>query len=407
LTIGCLLIPRFSLIAALGERREILAEPAALAPEPGWEQILGEVSGAAEAFGVRAGMGLSEALARCPRLALVPPDPGRAASEWERILRRLERIGAAVEPGEPGEAFFELDGLRGIWGPSAEGVLAKARAASGAPARLGGGPIRFCAFAAAGSSRVRARRPPVIGPAAAREFLASRPVGLLTGRLPAPLAERLRLVATLERLGVATLGELADLPRVAIADRFGRLGLTAHALAGGEDTPLRPRHPHEEIVQALGLPEGCYGEQLGRALELLVERLLADPRRRGRTLRALRIEATLAGGGSWQARATLRSPSAEGRRLLLVLEPKLQALPAPASALALRALELGPEGAEQPALAPSPSERRRELIAEAVRQTRAAAGRDALLRIVEVDPDSRVPERRAMLAPYPEAGDGR
>ena len=78
MTIGCLLIPRFSLIAAIGDRREMLTEPAALAPEPGGEQLIGEVSGAAEAFGVRPAMALSEALARCPRLMLIAPAPGRA-----------------------------------------------------------------------------------------------------------------------------------------------------------------------------------------------------------------------------------------------------------------------------------------------------------------------------------------
>jgi protein ImuB len=35
-----------------------------------------------------------------------------------------------------------------------------------------------------------------------------------------------------------------------------------------------------------------------------------------------------------------------------------------------------------------------------LRQTRAAAGPDAALRILAVDPDSRVPERRLALAPW-------
>jgi protein ImuB len=39
-----------------------------------------------------------------------------------------------------------------------------------------------------------------------------------------------------------------------------------------------------------------------------------------------------------------------------------------------------------------------------VRQARTAAGRDAVLRVVEVDPGSRVPERRALLTPFPEPG---
>ena len=74
------------------------------------EQAVGEASGPAEAFGIRPGMPLSEALGRCPQLVLQPPDPGRTASAWERILRRLEAIGAEVESNRAGEAFFAVDG---------------------------------------------------------------------------------------------------------------------------------------------------------------------------------------------------------------------------------------------------------------------------------------------------------
>lgn len=399
MSVGCVLIPRFSLLAALGDRREMLTEPSALAPDPGAEQAIGEVSGAAEAHGVRAGMALSEALARCPGLNLVPPDPSRASALWEESLRRLEAIGAEVEPARPGEAFFAIDGLCGLWGPEPEGVLAKAGRSIGAAVRLGGGPTRFCAYAAAMRARARRKRPTIVSPAMARSFLGPLPVSLLRERLPAPEREAGRLVETLERLGAASLGDLAGLPRVAVADRFGRLGLRAHDLASGADTPLRPRRSREEVVQSIGLPEAAYGTQLDRALELLVERLLADPGRRGRTIRALRLEARLAGGGSWRTDAPLRSATAAPERLMAALGPKLGGLPAPASALALRALELGPEGAEQPALLGSARERRRERLSEAVRQTRAAAGSDALLRVVEVEPHSRVPERRAMLMP--------
>jgi protein ImuB len=37
-----------------------------------------------------------------------------------------------------------------------------------------------------------------------------------------------------------------------------------------------------------------------------------------------------------------------------------------------------------------------------VRQARQAAGDEAALRILEVDPGSRIPERRALLAPFVE-----
>ena len=47
--IACVLIPRFGLVAAAAGRRELLTRPVALAPEPGGPQVVGEVSGAAEA----------------------------------------------------------------------------------------------------------------------------------------------------------------------------------------------------------------------------------------------------------------------------------------------------------------------------------------------------------------------
>jgi len=45
---------------------------------------------------------------------------------------------------------------------------------------------------------------------------------------------------------------------------------------------------------------------------------------------------------------------------------------------------------------------RRDSDAERVAQVRIVAGRDAALRAVCVDPDSRVPERRVVLAPVSE-----
>src|SRR5438309_2587011 len=120
--IVCVLFPRFPLVAALGDRRELIAEPVALAPEAGRRQVVGEVSPAAEAFGVVVGMRVGEALARCPELRLVPPDPDGVRSSWIRVLDSLERIGAAVESDREGEAFFAADGLRGVHG-GMEGVL--------------------------------------------------------------------------------------------------------------------------------------------------------------------------------------------------------------------------------------------------------------------------------------------
>src|SRR5258708_39687214 len=96
--IVCIHLPRFELVLAAGGARALVGRALAIAPLAGSEQRLGEVSGAAEAHGVRRGMALGEALARCPDLALVPADPVGGEESWESLLRSLDAIGAAVEP---------------------------------------------------------------------------------------------------------------------------------------------------------------------------------------------------------------------------------------------------------------------------------------------------------------------
>ncbi len=199
--VACVLIPRFELAVAAGGLEGLARRAVAIAPQSAAGTI-GEVSGAAQAFGVRSGMALSEALARCPSLELVAADPVAVAAAWERTLGALEGIGAGVDPQRPGLACFAIDGLRGLHHGSDELVLAAARRALDRPARLAAAPTRFCALAAALATRPR-RTTIVRGDA--RAHLAALPVALLRSR---PVTQP--LVETLERLGIATLGELGN-----------------------------------------------------------------------------------------------------------------------------------------------------------------------------------------------------
>src|SRR5215210_839379 len=283
--IVCVLYPRFELLAALGDRRALLSEPAAVAPEAGREQVVGEVSAPAEAYGVVRGMRLGEAMSRCPALRLVAPDPEGVRSLWHAVLDRLEEIGAEVESDHAGAAYFAAAGLHGIHGGELAGVLAAARRALGPGARLGAAPSRFASHAAALQVRPRrGRGSHVVAETAVRDFLAPLPVGLLRTR-----PELRALPEVFERLGIRTLGELAALPSRALAERFGHPGLLALDLSRGRDTPLAPRRPFDPVVERLDLPEAASGQQLERALELLIARVLArrergsgpDPARAG------------------------------------------------------------------------------------------------------------------------------
>jgi protein ImuB len=403
--IVCVLFPRFQLTVAAGNRKELLQAPVALAPEPGGVQQVGEVSIAAEAFGVQPGMRLGEALARCAWLTLVPQDPAGVVESWERLLVRLESIGAAVEPERPGLVCFDARGLLRLHGgrtlatgdrERVQGVLEAARRALRMPARYGVAPSRFAAVAAA--TRARVRRPMIVSGARkeAGSFLAPLPVALLRAR-PA-LAE---LPEALERLGIGTLGELAALAPGVLADRFGTAGLLAHELANGGDGALRPRPASEFLRESLELPEAASGVQLERGLGLLIDRLLARKERKGRTLRAVALSAVLVEqGGTWREQVVFREALADPVRMRLVLTPRLALMPAPAEQLRLAVERFGPPASDQRALLEDPAEARVARLREAIKQARAAAGPDAALRVLEVDPRSRFPERRAMLTPF-------
>jgi protein ImuB len=201
---------------------------------------------------------------------------------------------------------------------------------------------------------------------------------------------------------VRTLGELTKLGRAELADRFGTAGVLAHRLALGEDEPLRPRRLEEQLQETLGVGDASSGLALRRVLGVLVDRLLARPERRGRTLRAAILSARLDTGGGWRERVVFRQALCDPERIRLALSVRLQLLPAPASALRLTVARFGPPASEQGALLDQARAARAMRLREAIAQVRAVAGRDAALRAVCVDPDSRVPERRVVLTPVPE-----
>jgi protein ImuB len=403
--IVCVHFPRYELVLAAGGRSEVAQQALAgralaLAPAVGSEQRVGEVSGAAEASGVAKGMALGEALARCPELVLLSPDPVAVAEAWESTLCALESIGAAVAPARPGLAYFDARELRALNGSDAATLAAAGRtcrsASIGAP-RMGAAPTPFCALAAALAAR--SRRPLVIDERDARRWLAGQPVELLGYR-----ARTEPLLEPLQRLGVRTLGALARLGRDALADRFGAAGVDAHRLACGEDDALVPRRVQERLLETLEVGDASSGIALERVLGVLVDRLLARAERRGRTLRSLELYARLVSGGGWRERVVLREALSEPQRIRLALSPRLRLLPAPAAMLGLAVERFGPPAGEQRSFFDQKRRASRGVagdarLREALAQVRAAAGDDAALRVVCVDLDSRVPERRVVLAP--------
>ena len=158
--------------------------------------------------------------------------------------------------------------------------------------------------------------------------------------------------------------------------------------------------PGEALEECLELPEAGSGVGLERALGLLVDRLVARRERRGRTFRAVAISARLVAGGTWRTRVVFREALSDPVRMRLALGRRILELPAPAETLRLGVERFGPPAGDQRALLPDGAAARTARLREAIGQARAAAGPEAALRVLAVDPGSRVPERRAALTPF-------
>jgi protein ImuB len=390
--IACVVIPGFELRAALRRRPRLQLEPAALAPEPRTEAVVGPVTAAAEAAGVEPGMRLGEALATCPSLQLVDPDPAAAEEAWEQIVRRLEDAGFAVDSAAPGCAYFETRGVERLYS-GLEAALKRALQAVGPgwDARVGAANRRFAALAAANVAR--SGQVLVVSDEKTPEFLAPLPLTLL------PLEAGRR--EELQELGITKLGQLAGLPGGAVAERLGPDGRRAWSLArGGSSKRVRGRKPAAELLETLEFPEAVGNElTLRRSLGVLLDRLLARPERGGRALRKLALSARLVGGGSWRRTVTLRDATAEPARLRTALGPKLLDLPAPVFALTLEVLILAESVGSQLELVQPEGAELRAHLSEGLRQVRAGTGSGSVCTVVEVAPWSRLPEQRALLVP--------
>ena len=196
---------------------------------------------------------------------------------------------------------------------------------------------------------------------------------------------------------------MAALPRAAALERLGFPGLAAWRLARGEPgRPPRPRTPPQPLRAAITFPEPMVGSlpALEAAARLLLGEIAGAARGRGAALRTLTLRARLADGGSWVRDLTLREATADPERLALAALPRLSEITGPVAELWIGGDASGALGGHQLTAIPSPAQERRTRAGEAVRQVRAAQGHEAMLRVVEIEPWSRLPERRWALTPY-------
>lgn len=410
----CLWLPTFELRLELVRAPELDATSVALlSPGESARRTVWQVSERAHEAGVRPGQLISQAVSLCPSLTLLEPDPAHYEAAVDAMLEALVELTPVVEPAGAGRVFLGMDGLERLFGPplrQAERALQALFQVFPAPlvasTRAGMAPGRFGAWVAAVSGRPG--RPVTVDDGALVSFLAPRPVGALPVD---PL-----VIERLERLGISTLGELARYPEAALVAQFGEEGRSALAWATGRRIdPVRPWHRPRPIRVSLDFPVPVgLAETLQGALDRLAERALSRPARRGRSVTAVRLGAHLEGGGSWFVDAVLREPTSDPAKIASPLRGKMTLSPPPRAVETL-ILELTRFGA--PSAQTHLFDRREEhgraeagrdlargevpaSLRDAVKELKLRLGHSPLYRVVEVDPWSRIPERRNALLSF-------
>jgi len=353
-------------------------------------------------------MTVSQAIGLCPTLRLCEPDPVHYDERFARLLAALNEISPVIEPGELGLAYIGTDGLEGIFGPPGkivEAIKCGARSAE-CGVRVGWGLGKFTAWVAA--SRAKPGDAVIVPAGSEVKFLSAKPIAVLP--LDPDTHRRLR------QLGIRTLGALAALPEEAVTAQFGAVGRRLWRLAAGRTVePVVGSIAPEPIVAALTFftPVG-ERDLIERAIDQLIARALKDPRRIGWRVQAVRLVAELeswggdedGGSRSWLVTVLLKDPTADGARIAAPLRTRLEQAP-PTGAVTRLILELT-------AFAPGTTELQlfardavaaaragqRHALESAAREIHQRLKRTCLYHVIEVQPWSRLPERRYALIDY-------
>jgi len=239
-------------------------------------------SAAAWAAGVRPGLRRREAQGRCPELELLAHDPARDARAFEPVLVAVERVTPWVEVLRPGECAFPARGAARYHG--GEPALAVTVTAAVHATVEGRGGCRVGIADGTFAAGLAARHQAIVPPGGSRAFLAPLPVAALG---------RPDLADLLVRLGLRTLGDLAVLPRAALAARFGPEGARAARLAGGLDEhPKGARRPPPDLRVTAELdPPADRVDVAAFTAKTLADELVARLDRLGLACTRLRVEA--------------------------------------------------------------------------------------------------------------------
>jgi DNA polymerase-4/protein ImuB len=337
-------------------------------------------------------MPLQQALSRCKDTLLREADCAKYEDEFERVMDALGRRSPVVELTGLGCAYIGLDGLAPMYGGDSQVVAAiLGTVPGGFEPRLGVARGKFPAYMAALMARpgcsLEAREP-------VEEFLAGAGVDLLP--VPWPVVQRLH------GFGLHSFGDIAAVGIGPLQAQFGPQGRRMWELSRGYDpAPLVPRSHRETVTASLTFPVPTVSlEAIVTATDSLLMRLFGLASIRGRLARVCEMTGQVLHGPLWKRRITFQKPVGDRAHAHYVVRHALgnRPPPGPLKDLRLTLSALTGEAGRQESLIREVH--RRERLHQAIAQLKASLGSNPIYQVREVEPWSRIPERRQALVTY-------
>ena len=196
----------------------------------------------ARRFGIRSAMPALRAERLCPDAVFVPPDFARYKAVSRQIRQIFHQYTPLVEPLSLDEAYLDVSdspSCDGIATEIARTIRAQILDTTALTASAGIAPNKFIAKVASDWRKPNGQF--VVPPSRVAAFLRDLPVGRIPG-VGKVMEQRLAV------LGVATVGQLGQLPREQLEAEFGSWGRRLHERAHGiDERPVVPFSPVQSI----------------------------------------------------------------------------------------------------------------------------------------------------------------
>ena len=273
----------------------------------------------ARAKGVVAGLTLAQARSLIPKLLARNRDVECERAAQEALLEAAESLSPRLEDAGQGVVYFDIDGLERHYANERELAQAAIRAAElvGLPARCGIAASKLAARVAAELPK----SPTIVDAGDEARFLAPLPLARLAPEADAAM--------TLERWGIASIGDFAHLPESEVAARLGEIGRALHYAARGIDPrPLIPRALPPEFREGLDIEWPLVAlEPFLFIAHAALDRLAKRLEMQGLACRRIELTMTLDPDGFHSRAIELPAPTRDVKTMLTLLRLDLEKTP--------------------------------------------------------------------------------